>query len=56
MPALGANLAFAIDTSTSGQVNLSIVSTVPEAPAFLFGSLICGVVGLVHFLRRLRSK
>jgi fibronectin-binding autotransporter adhesin len=56
MPALGANLAFAIDTSTSGQVNLNIVTAVPEAPAFLFGSLICGLLGLTYYGRRLRSK
>jgi fibronectin-binding autotransporter adhesin len=56
MPTLGANFAFALDTSTPGQVNLNIVSAVPEAPALLFGTLICGVVGLVRFGRRLRSK
>jgi autotransporter-associated beta strand protein len=54
MPSLGANLGYAIDTSTTGQVNL-LVKSVPEAPAFLLGGVVCCVAGLSFAVRRKRE-
>ncbi|MEX0643352.1 MAG: hypothetical protein WD468_11655, partial [Pirellulales bacterium] len=55
IPTLASGLFFALDTLTSGQVNLTI-NAIPEANAFLFGGVACCVVGLACVGRKLQSR
>jgi fibronectin-binding autotransporter adhesin len=52
LPALASGLAFAIDTSTAQQVNLTITAAVPEASACLLVALVGGAYAGVRKLRR----
>lgn len=54
-PALQSGLAFEISTAIAGQVNLLVVSTIPEPRAYLFGGVVCGVLGIAFVCRRLRA-
>jgi autotransporter-associated beta strand protein len=56
-PPIPADTAFQIDTSIIGQVNLRLVSTaVPEPRAFLFGGVVCLIVGVGCACRRRKSR
>ncbi len=54
MPALSSGLEFAISVATAGQVNL-VVNAIPEPGAFLFGGLVCVMMGTAYALRRRRE-